>query len=484
VRPGRLPTSADETFPERGYDELNLAEFPLASISDRHLDGTKTVVFEDQVWDPRRRLHVPRKLAISGSDRYGLPAARDDDVLLACIQLSSLGDFASRRVQFSRYELLKLLRWKDETRNYRRLAVSLRRWKGLSIFSTRAFFDKARQSWVNKDFGVFDNLHLFQREEEEGIHAPASSWFLWNEVLLSSFQAGYLKRLDWSLYCRLESPVAKRLYRFLDKRFYHGSRVEIDLHELSLRKVRLSDNYNTAQMKRALLKGIRELEAAWDLKPLEEGRRFVKAGSGTWSVAFERKAKRRKSASDRPTAKPDSASPATPTPLTDELVRREVSLGVAAELVAAADARLVRRMIELYDWYRERQCPRGPGFLVMAIKNPDRITLPREFTSSEQRAARRQAEQAQKRAQRDELAKREAKLVAAEKSRDRRFLDFWTRLSAPEQKEFEAAALHRADATTRAGYRRTRGANPTVFEQYRHIILRTHFERSEASTAA
>jgi len=116
-----------------GRDELNLAEFPLASISERFLDGTKTVVFEDTVWDEQKRARLPRKLTISGSDLYGLPTAKDDDVLLACVQLSSLEDFSSREVQFSRYELLKLLRWRDETRNYRRLMLSLSRWKSLTV---------------------------------------------------------------------------------------------------------------------------------------------------------------------------------------------------------------------------------------------------------------------------------------------------------------------------------------------------------------
>ena len=84
-----------------GRDEMNLAEHPLAAISDRFLDGTKTVVISDEVWDQDRRAFVPRKLTVSGSDRYGLPTAKDDDVLLACIQLSGLGDFHSREVRFS-----------------------------------------------------------------------------------------------------------------------------------------------------------------------------------------------------------------------------------------------------------------------------------------------------------------------------------------------------------------------------------------------
>ena len=56
-------------------DELNLAEFPLAAISDRFLDGTKTVVLEDTVFDREQNRHLPRRLTLSGSDRYGLPTS-------------------------------------------------------------------------------------------------------------------------------------------------------------------------------------------------------------------------------------------------------------------------------------------------------------------------------------------------------------------------------------------------------------------------
>jgi len=68
-------------------DEMNLAEFPLASIADRHLDGRKTLVFEEPIYDRCERKYVQRRLTVSGSDRFGLPTAIDDDVLLACIQL-------------------------------------------------------------------------------------------------------------------------------------------------------------------------------------------------------------------------------------------------------------------------------------------------------------------------------------------------------------------------------------------------------------
>lgn len=40
----------------------------------------------------------------------GLPTARDDEVILGLLQLSKLEHFADRKVHFSRYQLLQLLR--------------------------------------------------------------------------------------------------------------------------------------------------------------------------------------------------------------------------------------------------------------------------------------------------------------------------------------------------------------------------------------
>ena len=284
-------TDVDQrTSIDYGIDELNLAEFPLASIAERRLDGRKTVVFEEPLFDRVEGKYVPRRLTISGSDRFGLPTAKDDDVLLACMQISKLQDFQSPVVNFSRYEILKMLRLGDSTANYARIATSLRRWKGLTIFSDRAFYDHQHKSWVNRDFGIFDTLYIYSREAD-GPNSAASSRFTWNEVLFKSFQAGYLKRLDWNLYTSLECPIAKRLYRFLDKRFFHGNSFEMDLRELAVNRMGLSTVYNTAQLKRGLTKGLQELEQRWELRVLSPEQRFIKKGRGNWIVRFERKRK-------------------------------------------------------------------------------------------------------------------------------------------------------------------------------------------------
>ncbi len=457
-----------ETF-EAGRDELNLAEFPLAAICDRFLDGSKTVVFEDTVWDEEKRKRLPRKLTISGSDRFGLPTAKDDDVLLACIQLSSLGHFHQREVHFSRYELLKLLRWPDETRYYRRLATSLRRWKGLTVYSDRAFYDKARQSWVNKDFGVFDNLYIYEREEEQRRDAPADSWFTWNEVVFGSFQAGYLKKLDWDLYLRLKDPVAKRLYRFLDKRFYHSDRLVIGLDELSFNKVRLSANYNTAQAKRALVKGVRELEHLWELKPMPPEERFEKLSRGKWQVTFIKRKRR----------KPPAVEVAkAPNELSYQLTKRGVGPAMADELVEKYSAERIQTMIELFDWHNGRGEERGVGFLVAGIRSTTPYSLPRGFRTKAQVERERQTAKAVRAKQQERLRRQEAKSRQQADEARRPFQDFWSALGSSEQESFLTAALQQADRTKRDGYLRLKELGGPIFEQYRQLILLDHFSRS------
>lgn len=461
-----------ETFDE-GRDELNFAEFPLAAICDRFLDGEKTVVFEDTVWDEAKRRRLPRKLTVSGSDRYGLPTAKDDDVLLACIQLSSLGNFLSKEVHFSRYELLKLLRWPDETRYYRRVATSLRRWKGLTVYSDRAFFDNARKSWVNKDFGVFDNLFVYEREVEERSAAPAHSWFVWNEVVYQSFQAGYLKKLDWDLYCRLKDPVAKRLYRFLDKRFYHADRLSFDLHDLAFDKVRVSRKYNTAQTKRALMKGIRELEALWHLRPMSPDERFQKISRGKWEAVFQKKRRKKpKTEMSEKVAEPG---------LADELHRRGVGKAVSTKLVQTHSAERVRSMLELFDWHNARGEARGAGFLVAGIKSKEPYATPKGFLSKAEMESRRAKEaraNARAEVRRREADAKDAKVAEAAKDA---FLRFWSGLSDAKKEKFRGEAFSRADRTKLDGYKRMEAVGGPILEQYTQLILQDHFLRTQRS---
>ena len=446
-----------------GRDELNLAEFPIASISDRFLDGTKTVVLNDEVWDRDQKKYLPRKLTISGSDRYGLPSAKDDDVLLACVQLSSTQGFGERKLEFSRYELLKLLRLSQDSKNYSRLAKSLRRWKGTTIYSDRTFYDHAAKSWINRDFGIFDNLYLYEKERQA--EADSRSWLVWNEVIFNSFQAGYLKPLDWNLYCRLKSPVAKRLYRFLDKRFYHGNKLEIDLHDLAFRKLRLSESYNTAQIKRVLLKGIEELETLWDLRSDQPERRFRKLSAGKWEAVF---VKRRKKSTTKtsPVGGKNQA-------LVENLLKRGVSPAVATQLASRYPADRIKTMMELHDWHNARRQERGAGFIVAGIRSEEPYSLPKGF-----KATQKPPEKSRNRPTREKRPKEVEKAGQEEKSRLTPFMAFWEGLDSHARLEFEQAALGSSDSVKLRWYEDAKGEGRQTAEFFLMAILDDHFEKS------
>ena len=129
-----------------GKDEMNLAEFPLTTLADRVPRGCKTLVFEDCIFDKGQRQQVARRLTISASDKFGLPTALDDEVILGLVQLSKADDFTSRQVKFSRYQLVHLLGWREEGKSYARLEESLKRWLGVTLYYENAWWDKCRRN--------------------------------------------------------------------------------------------------------------------------------------------------------------------------------------------------------------------------------------------------------------------------------------------------------------------------------------------------
>ena len=243
-----------------GRDEMNLAEFPLATLADRAPRGCKTLVFEDRIWDRGQAQHRVRRLTISASDKYGLPTAIDDEVILGLVQVSKAADFVDRRVRFSRYQLLRVLGWRDEGRSYRRLEHSLKRWLGVTLYYENAWWDKAHKRWVDAHFHLLDDVVLYRRPARQaGVAADkgdaALSSFTWNEMVFRSFQAGFLKQLDLEFYRRLKLATAKRMYRFLDKRFHFTSTLRFKLPVFACEHIGLSRRYDVAQLKRRLNPG-------------------------------------------------------------------------------------------------------------------------------------------------------------------------------------------------------------------------------------
>lgn len=420
-----------------GRDEMNLAEFPLSVVGKRAPGNAKTLHFQDEVWDRSKKAYVPRKLTITGSDLLGLPTSLDDEVLLGCVQLTKESEFGNRKVRFTRYELMDRIGWKQDGKNYRRISESLDRWAGTLIISDKAFWDKGGQCWVKDSFNVLDRVILSDHEDGDG---PGSrrrrSSFIWGDFMWKSFQAGNLKELDFDFWLSLNSPVAKRLYRLLDKRFYNRKVVTFDLHRLAQEKVGLSRKMHTGQIKEKLKPAHEELNERGVCRT-----EYIKRGSGKWDVVY----------GDLRQGKELPAPPDNDLSLIELLADRGVKNG--SELVGKYSMERILEAVENFDDRVSHGEDIGPGWLGKAIVHKDGFAFRKGYRSKEdkQLAARAKQEEEAKRA----LAERD---IEAEMKRERQTLEknravfaaFIGKLSEEEQDRLEMEAIAKAHESGKA----------------------------------
>lgn len=455
-----------------GRDEMNLAEFPLATLADRAPRGCKTLVFEDRIWDRGQAQHRVRRLTISASDKYGLPTAIDDEVILGLVQVSKAADFVDRRVRFSRYQLLRVLGWRDEGRSYRRLTRSLKRWLGVTLYYENAWWDKAHKRWVDAHFHLLDDLVLYRRPSRQtGVAADKGeavlSSFTWNEMVFRSFQAGFLKQLDLTFYRRLKLATAKRMYRFLDKRFHFTSTLRFKLPVFACEHIGLSRRYDVAQLKRRLNPAIAELEQAGYLAPLPAKERFHRLRRGHWEVVFVRTPKRR--SQRRPAAGSSD--------LEDRLIECGVTASAAAQLVRKYAANLIEAKLAVFDALRQkndRRISQNPaGFLVQSIRDDyaSPVGLATQMPNPLSGANSLNREVAKKKPQ-SKLAK--TRLTPLEQSIEH----YLNSLPAEERNVLEETAVADASGLAADGFRRSVASGmKTVADHYRQVIVRQHVQQ-------
>ena len=394
---------------DAGKDELNFAEFPIAALTNRVNPDIKTITYEDEIRDAKSGKLITRKLQIAGSDLYGLPTSVDDEVILALLNLSRLQGFRSRTLKFSRLQIITMLGWKDSGHYFKRIKESIERWLGVSLYYDNSWREKDINAWSSEGFHLIDGINWGKNGEESQI--------TWNERIFESFEKGNLKALDLQTYRELKSPTARRIFRFLDKRFGLGkSRWSFDLNQFAYNKIGLGrDSYkDIAQVKRQLLGAIKQLEVAKFIMPCSSKERFTKVSRGVWKVNFERYRKQ--------TTAPLPIEVESITKLETRLVTHGVGRTMAQNLVTEFGEERIADRLEWFEYRAQKNLigniKNVAGYLVNSIKDeafskPDGFRSEKDILAEKARKSSLRREKLEK--ERSEQKIEKARQEAAEK---------------------------------------------------------------------
>ena len=187
--------------PLLGRDEMNLCEFPFATISER---AGKRAVMRFEIEDRDGEQQVKRSLTVKGDVEHGLPTAKDEELYLGLLKYASdTTSFSERQVAFSRGQLFELMGWRKNKWAYDRLTLGLHRLTGVRLCYQQLWRDNENKQWRDQGaFGILDSFRLRDQRRAREYHEFEST-ICWSDVLFQSFQTNYLKQIDYGLVCSL-----------------------------------------------------------------------------------------------------------------------------------------------------------------------------------------------------------------------------------------------------------------------------------------
>jgi hypothetical protein len=339
---------------------------------------------------------------------------------------------------------------------------------------------------VNQKFHILDNMQLVGKQERDRLRRRgqlnlSDSFFKWNEVVFKSFKADNLKRLDLDTYFSLKSSVAKRMLRFLDKRFYHRDRWEFDLEEFAFVHIGLSRNYDMGQVKAKLQPAIEELEDHGFLERLGREERYTKVTTGQWRVTLIYAGGRSPRINSPAPESPESSALAE---LRAELHARGVTPATAVDLSRQFLAERIKAKIEVFDWLVERKDKRvaksPAGFLVKSIQVD--YSPPKGFVPKEEEAQRKQAQAQEARKLEEAKRRKDEEERVREEADSARLSSFWESLTSDEKERVRAEALAMAPDILLKNYRRHEKTNTGQAAFWWRFILTNYLDSEPPSS--
>jgi hypothetical protein len=261
------------------------------------------------------------------------------------------------------------------------------------------------------------------------------SSFRWNEVIFQSFQSGNLKQLDLEFYLKLRLPTTKRMYRFLDKRFYRRHAAGLRPADLGLRAHRLEPPHLADRIEAAARSRLwKSWSGSGSWSRLGRGTILVRQ-AGLLEDHFHPQLLRGGRAQD-PGAQEQSAAQRAHR----DAQARGVTGKAAQELVETHPAGRIRTKLEVFDWLlrnEDRRVGKNPaGYLVASIRSDYQAPVDYQTQTPEAKAVRGEAKRLKTDLQRSLQAQRQAcdeAQAQRDKARETRLRTAWERLTEAER---------------------------------------------------
>lgn len=243
--------------------EGNFEEHPYFRVGDRNA-GTGIMQFENEL-RTRDGNVMQQSWVVRAAHGRGLPGRYDQDVYVALMQLiDAKGLPPDGWVSFSVYELVELMGKRHSGREYGQVRESLQRLATTSVESKNAFYHKGRKAYISDTFSLLTDVKLAEYEGIAGERKDRNRVHL-SQYFVDSYRANYLKNIDAGYYFSLSSPIAKRLYRLVDKKRGGRKSWEVELFSLKSR-IPLSDYQYASKVKEKLAPAHEELVSKGFLK--------------------------------------------------------------------------------------------------------------------------------------------------------------------------------------------------------------------------
>jgi hypothetical protein len=210
--------------------EVNMEELPLFLFKSRDRVEESLEVRNTILTTNGQRLQ--QYVKVTGGREFGLPGPADRDVYVATMRhVHQRGGMPpDGRVSFTIYGLLRLMGKNPKAgKNHERVRESLHRIATTDIYAENAFYNMEGEVFESQRFSPW--RVTFRRVKHRGNRAERHT-LKFDEVLVRSYNANYLKSLDSDFYFSLHNSLAKTLYGLVDVRRKGTLRWTVEIQQL------------------------------------------------------------------------------------------------------------------------------------------------------------------------------------------------------------------------------------------------------------